>query len=397
MASRSSIFAAAIGFLAASTLGAADEHRGSTPAQSILVDVGARGVFDPAVTEDPATRRLWMSYSSFDVSGHSQSGVNLRLASSQDGETWRDAGVVAGFTDVMVGPLTATDAGEAYADEGTRATWQNEASTLVYDESAPPEQRWKLFWHQVLWANDAPRYASYSWIALKMADSPENLARAAPAKLFTGYMARTAGESALPPAVSPLTGPPAIQLDKKDPQLAACMFGQPSAISAPDGLYLTLDCAWLGTRARLHTALLRCAYPGCNVMDAASWTVVGRLTEPSDALRLDEQYKGFGGAALAEQAGRYYLLATPITQDNRYDGCVVFRFDDIQRGTLERRRGRLVVAQTVHGTPETHHGACAAHVRLKDGILLSQIVSPAAPRVMQIRRTGVQLPREPKN
>lgn len=373
----------------------AGESGSSTTPQPILVGVGARGVFDPAVTEDRETRRLWMSYSSFDVSSHSQSGFNLRIASSEDGETWRDAGVVQGFTDVLVGPLTPTDAGETHVDEGSRGTWQNEASTLVYDDHAPQEQRWKLFWHQALWADDVPRYASYSWIALKMADSPENLAHATPIKLFTGYMARTAGESAAPPVVSPLARPPAIQLDKKDPQLGACMFGQPSAISAPDGLYLTLDCAWLGTQARLHTVLLRCAYPGCNVMDAASWTVVGRLTEPPDGPRLNEEYKGFGGAALAERGGRYYLLATPITaKDNRYDGCSVFRFEDLKYGKLERRRGKLVVAQTVRGIPDTHHGACAAHARLKGGILVSQIFSVAAPRVMQIRRSGVELPRD---
>jgi hypothetical protein len=372
----------------------ADEIASSTASQSILVGIGARGVFDPSVTEDPETRRLWMSYSSFDASLHSQSGVNVRIASSDDGETWRDAGIVHAFTDVVVGPLDATDAGEVSVDEASRGTWQNEASTLVYDSRAPREQRWKLFWHQVMWVNDIPRYASYSWIALKMADAPENLARAPTIKLFTGYMARTAGESAAPPAVSPIPGPPAIQLDKKDPQLGACMFGQPTAISAPDGLYLALDCAWLGTHALLHTTLLKCAYPGCTVTDAASWTVVGRLTEPRDGLQLDEQYKGFGGTALVESGGHYYLIATPITaKDNRYDGCNVYRFENLNQGKLERRRGKLVVAQRVRGIPETHHGACAAHSRLQGGILLSQIVSSAAPRLMQIRRSGVQLPK----
>jgi hypothetical protein len=378
------------------TASGADEIARSTASQALLTSIGARGVFDPSVTEDPATRRLWMSYSSFDVSSNSRSGVNLRIAYSDAGETWRDVGVVHEFKDVVVGPFTATDAGELYVDEGSRGTWQNETSSLVYDDHAPREQRWKLFWHQTLWVTDVPRYASYSWIALKMADSPENLAHAPPIKLFTGYMARTAGESAALPAVSPIPQPPAIQLDKRDPQLGACMFGQPAAISAPEGLYLALDCAWLGSRPLLHTVLLRCAYPNCVVTNAENWTVVGRLTEPRDGPQLDEQYKGFGGTALAENGGRYYLIATPITlKDNRYDGCNVYRFEDISHGKLERqRRGKLVVAQTVGGIPETHHGACAAHARLKGGILLSQIVSPAAPRVMQIRRSGVELPRQ---
>lgn len=374
----------------------ADEAVSPKRPQPLLTGVGARGVFDPSVTEDPQTHRLWMSYSSFDVSLHSQSGVNLRIAFSDDGETWQDAGIVQGFTDVVVGPLAgADDVGEIPVEEGTRGTWQNGASTLVYDGHAPRDQRWKLFWQQALWANDVPRYASYSWIALKMAAAPENLAQAPPIKLFTGYLARTTGESADAPAFSPIPGPPAIQLDKRDPQLGACMFGQPAALSAPDGLYLALDCAWLGTRALLHTVLLRCTYPGCVPTDAATWRAVGRLTEPRDGPQLDEQYLGFGGTALVESGSRYYLIATPITSSgNRYDGCNVYRFEDLTWGRLERRRGKLVAARTVHGIPETHHGSCAAHPRLKGGILLSQIVSTAAPRVMQIRRSGEELPRD---
>ena len=372
----------------------ADEVASPTSPQSLFQGIGARGVFDPSVSEDPQTRRLWMSYSSFDVSLHSQSGVNLRIAFSDDGERWQDAGIVQKFTDVVVGPLTATDAGEDYVDEGSKGTWQNSASTLVYDARAPREQRWKLFWQQALWVGDVPRYASYSWIALKMADSPENLAQASPIKLFTGYMARTAGESADAPVASPIPGPPSIQLDKRDAQLGACMFGQPAALMASDGLYLALDCAWLGTRALLHTVLLRCTYPGCVPTDAASWRAVGRLTEPRDGPQLDERYLGFGGTALVENDGRYYLIATPVASaGNRYDGCNVYRFEDLAYGRLERRRGKLVVAQTVGGIPESYHGACAAHSRLKGGILLSQIVSTAAPRVMQIRSSGVALPR----
>ncbi|MBB6096272.1 hypothetical protein HNQ60_005194 [Povalibacter uvarum] len=372
----------------------ANDVASSTSPRPLLAGVGARGVFDPSVTEDPETRRLWMSYSSFDASLHSQSGVNLRLASSDDGETWRDAGIVQRFTDVVVGPLAETAEVEGYVEEGSRGTWQNGTSTLVYDGHAPRDQRWKLFWQQTLWVSDVPRYASYSWIALKMADAPENLANATPIKLFTGYMARTTGESADAPAFSPIPGPPAIQLDKKDAQLGACMFGQPAALSAPDGLYLALDCAWLGTRALLHTVLLRCTYPGCVPTDAATWRAIGRLTEPRDGPQLNEQYLGFGGTSLVENGGRYYLIATPISSDaNRYDGCNVYRFEDLAYGRLERKRGKLVVAETVHGIPGTYHGACAAHSRLP-GILLSQIISTAAPRVMQIRATDVKLPRK---
>ena len=139
--------------------------------------------------------------------------------------------------------------------------------------------------------------------------------------------------------------------------------------------------------------LLRCSYPNCSVTDAASWTVVNRITEPPDGQRIDERYKGFGGTSLAEKGGKYFLIATPVQKNgNRYDGCDVYRFEDLASGKLERSRGRLVVAAQVHGIPGTHHGACAYHARLKNGMLLSQLVVTAAPAVFQIRRSGVDVP-----
>lgn len=355
---------------------------------------GSRGMFDPSVTQDPATKQLWMSYSAFEASTHSRSAIGLRIAHSDDGKSWHDAGAVQKAADVIVGPLQASDAGELAVDANTRGTWQNETSTLVYDAAAPSAQRWKLFWHQTLWANDIPRHASYSWIALKMAETPEKLVAAETIKLFTGYLAKSAAEWAEMPAFSPVPAPPAIQLDKLDPQLGACVFGQPAALSTAEGLYLALDCAWLGSRPSLHTVLLRCAHPNCNVKDASSWKVVGRLTEPQDGPRLDERYKGFGGTALVESDGRYYLIATPVlAKDDRYDGCLILRFDDLATGKLQReRRGRLVVSRTVTGIEDTHRGACAAHSELKSGILISQVLSTASPRIMQIRSSGVQMP-----
>src|SRR5262249_39808930 len=148
-----------------------------------------------------------------------------------------------------------------------------------------------------------------------------HLAAATSVKLFTSYLAKSDGQASGAPAFAPIGGPAAIALDRKDPSLGACVFGEPAALSAADGLYLALDCQWLGARVEPHTILLRCAWPGCTITEAATWTVVGRLTEPRDAKRIDEKYKGFGGTALAEKNGKYYLIATPVeTTGTRYDG-----------------------------------------------------------------------------
>ena len=154
-----------------------------------------------------------MSFSAVDTSAHSKWGVGLHLAYSDDGETWRDAGVIQKFADVVVGPI-ATSAPESPIDENAKGTWQNETSTLVYDRAAPAAQRWKLLWHQALWANDTPHYASYSWIAMKAADAPENLAQAPAVKLFSGYLAKRDGYLDGPPTYAPIPGAAAIELNK---------------------------------------------------------------------------------------------------------------------------------------------------------------------------------------
>jgi hypothetical protein len=353
--------------------------------------VGQLGLFDPSVAEDPASGRLWMSFSAVTPSTHSKWAIGLHLAYSDDGLEWRDAGSLVKPADVIIGPL-ATTAPEPAIGENVRGTWQSETSALVYDASAPASERWKLLWHQVLWANNEPHYVSYSWIAMKAADAPENLGTANAVKLFSGYLAKSDGQQTIAPAFAPIDGSAAIELNRRDPQLGACVFGEPSALATPGGLYLTLDCQWLGSVPQPHTVLLRCAYPGCNVTDGDSWSVVARLTDPRDGQRLDERYKGFSATSLVEKAGKYYLLASPVASGNRYDGCNLYRFKDLAGGVLERSRDRLVIARQVHGIPDTHHGACAYHARLRNGILLSQFVYTAAPTVFQIRRSGIDVP-----
>src|SRR5687768_7487035 len=106
------VLATVLSFIASSAPVLCSADEAAAPQRAILGGMGARGVFDPSVTEDPATRRLWMSYSSFDASTHSRFGVSLRLAYSDDGEKWHDAGAVQKFSEVLAGPLQATEAGE---------------------------------------------------------------------------------------------------------------------------------------------------------------------------------------------------------------------------------------------------------------------------------------------
>lgn len=105
--------------------------------------------------------------------------VSIRLAYSDDrGANGQDAGVlISPAVETFVGPLTENHpTGDTPAD--SQEIWQSEVSSLVYDPTAPPAERWKLIWHQYLNANLTSYFADYAWIALKIAASTEQLASA---------------------------------------------------------------------------------------------------------------------------------------------------------------------------------------------------------------------------
>ena len=77
---------------------------------------------------------------------------------------------------------------------------------------------------------------------------------------------------------------------------------------------------------------------------------------------------------------------------DRYDGCNVYRFKDLTHGQLERIDAASSSSPKPSAASLKRITALAPRIlALKGGILLSQIVSPAAPRIMQIRRSGVEL------
>jgi hypothetical protein len=319
-------------------------------------------------------------------------GVGLRLAYSDDGRTWQDAGVLAPFTDVTLGSLT-TGPGEPPILANSPGTWQNETSTLIYDANAAAGERWKLLWHQVLWANNAIYFASYSWIAMKAAATPLELDTAPPVKLFGGYLLKSDGEISGLPAHPPIAGPPQIQLDTKHAELSTCVFGEPGLLATAAGLYLTMDCQLLGPTVTPYAVLFRCVTPGCVMTSSASWSYITRTLGPSDAQAIDPSYKGLSATAFAENAGNVYLIATPVaTAGDRYDGCRVYRVTDLASGSLQRSAGALVTITQVDGIPGTHHGACAYHASLADGLLLSQLIPSATPAIFQLYASGVDVP-----
>lgn len=359
---------------------------------------GSFGAFDPSVAQDPSTGRLWMSYSAVGDSPNSLWGVSVQLAYSDDGgRHWTNQAMLDPARDVMVGPLTVT-APEPAITAGSSGTWQSETSTLVHDPhpGAPANERWKLLWHQVLWAGNFPYFVSYSWIAMKTAATPEGLAAATAVKLFGGTLLKSDGESTSAPAMAPIGGAPAIALNTRDAELANCVFGEPGMLAANDAIYLALDCQSLGNPVQTYTVMFRCASP-CAMTNASAWNYLGRVATPADAQIVDSGYKSLSAPAFLIRSDKTYLSLTPVEPaagGDRYDGCRVYEFQDLATGLLRRdMSGRLLPpAVQVTGVAGSHHGACAYHASLDNGILLSQLVSSTPPYDFAIYSSHVSPP-----
>ncbi len=377
------------------------------PERVTFSGAGDLGIFDPSIARDPASDRIWMSYSSVDTSIYYVSSlywaVSVRLAFSDDnGISWQDAGVVAApRVETLLGPLTEADP-VASIPADSQGIWQSETSSLMYDPSAPLAERWKLIWFQYLNANLTSFFADYSWIAMKAAPTPMALATATPVKLFGGVGLQPDSSITGAPVFSPTGGSPAIQLNTDLTQapggadlaeLNLCVFAEPGLHVTNNAVYLAIFCADAATMPITeYLVYFRCNSP-CDMTSAASWEYLGRLLTPADAQAAtgDDHYQA---PALVEKNGNTYLIVTPVdtTSGNRYNGCRVYEFSDVNTNQLRRNNGQLVEVARIDGDDGTHNGACAAYSGLLGGVLLSQFEATATVETFNIYKSQVLLP-----
>jgi len=367
---------------------------------------GELGIFDPSIARDPVNGRVWMSYSSVDSSVFYSTdiywSVSVRLAWSDDnGGTWQDAGVVAApFFETLVGPMTVTTP-QPSIDAGSTGTWQSETSSLIFDPGAPPEERWKLIWFQYLNADLWSYFLDYSWIAMKTASTPLDLAGATPVKLFGGFGIQPEGGIIGSPVFSPIGGSPKVALNadlkraavgSSLSDLTTCVFAEPGLAATDTAVYLSLWCMDLLVPEEniLH---FKCESP-CDMTDAAGWEYLGKLLTSTDALAATGR-DHFQAPAIVWQDGRSYLLVTPVdnTLTNRYDGCRVYEFTDVNTNVLSRDAGdQLLEMARADGEPGTHHGACEASSGLDGGIIYSQFDPGDTPETFRIFKSQVGIP-----
>lgn len=366
---------------------------------------GELGIFDPSIARDPGDGRLWMSYSAVDSSLFYSTdvywAVSIRLAySDDDGGTWADAGIVAApYTERVVGPLNVS-AGQPSIGATSAGTWQSETSSIIHDPGAPAGERWKLIWFQYLNANLVSYFLDYSWIAMKTAATPLDLESAAPVKLFGGFGIQPQGELTGSPAFSPIGGPAVVALNADLTMAAAgesladlqyCVFAEPGLAATDTAVYLSISCIDVSVLEE-NLLLFKCESP-CAMTDASGWQYLGKLLTPVDAeTELGRDH--YQAPAIVQKAGKYYLLATPVdtTVGNRYDGCRVYEFGNLDSSDLLPVGDALTEVAHVGGEPDLHNGACEGFAGLAGGIIYSQYDPDKAPETFRIYKSGVGLP-----
>jgi hypothetical protein len=377
-----------------------------TPTQITFENIGSLGIYDPSVTYDPDTQRLWMSYSYVDPSIYFSTdqhfGVGIRLAYSDDGGVnWTDAGViVSAFTDETVGPLPSVDP-SVNIPAGSHGTWQSETSSLVYDANAPAAERWKIIWHQYLRANGTSYFVDYAWIAMKTAATATDLSSATPIKLFSGLHIQPAGEITGAPAYSPIAGPAQIALNSEvttvinggdTNDLDNCVWAEPGLLADNDGLHLAINCQYINDpNIDAYIVMFSCNNP-CDMTQADNWIYKGRVLTPDHAQNIG--FRNYSAAELSTIGNDYYLTVTPVRDvaESAYEGCRVYQFGDFANATLLQNQGEFVEVLRYDGIIGVHNGACSAHEQMTPGILHSQFRDDTPPVLFHMQQTHVAIP-----
>ncbi len=332
------------------------EGTGAFPRPLELPGAEPNGVFDPNLAYDPASGRLWITYSG--VTGPAGSGlVSTHLAYSDDGgDSWCEAGIV---NPAAVVPVDDQPADKAQPD----AHWSHEVSALAVDPGAPPEARWRLIWHRYLHIDDGnaatdDRHFEHGWIAQRRAATPEELLTAEETKLFSG-LAYHVDSSVEAYNDSVAGGKPDKRFDQ-DPDLGSCLaFSEPGLLAHAGTLYVAMFCYRGATEQDI--VLVRLSHT------TGEWSYAGTLLDVADAQAINPALENFNGADLFATGDEHRLVITPAA-GGAYLGCLTYELD-LAQGTLPTK----VALHGIEKTPDPavfQTGACAYHEQSGTGMIV---------------------------
>ena len=338
------------------------------------------GLYDPSVAYTADGHEGWLAYSS--VEGHQKpvgAYVSTHLArSTNGGASWQFVKVVNASIDDT---LTLPDG------KSLPGLWRYEVPTLVLDETDPDaSRRWKLFAHRYFWAPKQDRMVAYGWIALRTAADPA-AEWSATVPLFG------AGQSPVAPYDKTL-----VNLNALDASLRnAAAYSEPGALAHDGRLYLSM------TALKPHLSLSGIGVDHVIFLLASddhgkSWRFTRTLLTHDDAQALGCDY--FDGSSLAEEAGRFFLLAAPVVRgkDEVHYGTAAFEFESLTDGRLKRDdKLRPTVAAYFAPQPSLFSGPGAGQAtydshNTNGGLLMPQFNVKAFPEVFQLYQTGRRLP-----
>lgn len=335
------------------------------------------GIYDPSVAYTPDGKIGWLAYSS--VKGDYKpigQYVHTHLARSTDGGAhWE---FIKALNTSTNGTLTLPDGKQL------PGVWRYEVPTLVCDAADPDaSRRWKLFVHYYFWAPKRDRMVIYGWIALRTAADPAK-EWSADVPLFG------AGKNPLAPYHQTR-----VDLNALDPSLKnSIAYSEPGALAHDGRLYLSLS----ALQPRLGLGGIRVGHT--IVMLASddhgeSWRFVRKLLDNDDAVRFGAD--AFDGSSLAEDGGRFFLLASPMRRGKVpevHHGTAAFEFESLTEGRLRRDTNGLPAVATyfapqpgifsiVGAGQATYHAA-----NVNGGLIFPQFNLKAYPEVFQIFSTG---------
>jgi hypothetical protein len=276
----------------------------------------------------------------------------------------------------------------------------NEVSSLVYDPYGPPKERWKLFWHHYLRANEDGEFQN-GWIGYKSAATPQELRAAGEIKLFAGLAYDATNNELGSKTHPPLGGRPLAQVNALNKDLDMCIvLTEPGATATPSGIYLSLVCQeprvrnvigllgieHFGTEGRV--IMLKCDSP-CEPSNQGAWRYIATMLTTDAAKSMG--FQGYSAPDLFAIGDTAYLMVSPISDKpvmGAYNGCVVFRFANLESGALETIQGRPKLMWHIHGHPNTFNGACTySNSTAASGFLFGEIKFAGKP-IFQIFRSA---------
>jgi hypothetical protein len=330
------------------------------------------GIYDPSVAYTADGSVGWLAYSS--ITGDFKPVgpyVNTHLARSTDGGAhWQ-------FVEAL---NTATDA-TVVTDDGKRLSgvWRYEVPSLVHDPTDPDAgARWKLFAHRYFWTARQDRMVAYGWITLRTAADPGG-EWSAELPLFG------AGERPLAPYHHAH-----VDVNTLDNSLRGTLaYTEPGALANDDRLYLSLTALKPSLWGPLHDIILLASDD-----HGKSWRFISTLLTRKDAVATGCEF--FDGSSLAEDDGRFFLLAAPMLRKTNevHLGTVAIELESLANGILKRdAQHALVIAAYFAPQPGIFSGPGAGQSTYDSrnnsgGLLMPQFNLRAYPEVFQIYQTG---------